>query len=90
MIRNNQEGYTRFPVSVLARAKIKIAFGQLALLPCSSSVSVLERPSWRVSTSITTGTAMGEAATKPVRSETRKNFILVRWLKQETVTDGKE
>jgi len=43
--KDNGEGCTKFPVSVLARAKMKIAFGQLELLPCSSSVLVLERPS---------------------------------------------
>lgn len=66
------------PVSVLARAKMKIAFGQLPARPCSSSVLVLEEPNWRISSVSASGAArvMGEAAARLASMERVRNFIL--------------
>lgn len=64
------------PLSVLARAKMKMAFGQLELLPCSRSflVLVLEK-NWRVWRVAAFG-AMGEAAAKLMIIEMARNFML--------------
>lgn len=70
-------GRTRLPVSVLPRAKIRIALGQAEELPLSSSV--LDVPNWRACSSIASdsGMMMGEAAVKAARMVTAKNFILM-------------
>jgi hypothetical protein len=65
------------PVSVLARAKMKIALGQLEELPCSRSFLVFE-PSWRTLRVSTSGVVrvMGEAAARLANMERVRNFIL--------------
>lgn len=65
------------PVSVLARAKMKIAFGQLPARPCSSSFLVLV-PNWRTSRVPASGAArvMGEAAARLASMERERNFML--------------
>lgn len=72
-----EDEHTKFPDSVLPRAKTRMALGQAPARPSSSSV--LEEPNWRASRSplmLISGTAMGVAAAKVVRRETAKNFML--------------
>lgn len=74
--------YTMFPGSVDALAKMKIAFGQEALLPLSSSVRVLDWRASRVWASASAsgsgaGAAMGEAIARPaMRVRIAKDFML--------------
>jgi hypothetical protein len=65
------------PVSVLARAKMKMALGHLELLPCSSSFLVLE-PNWRTSSVSASGAAraMGEAAARLENRVRARNFMV--------------
>ncbi len=78
------------PISVEARAKMKITLGQLEELPDSSSLRVLE--SWRVSISATfsMGAAAGRAATKPAAARSWRNFMLaVGWFVKPLRTNWK-
>ncbi len=71
------------PISVEARAKMKITLGQLEELPDSSSLRVLE--SWRasisaISATFSIGAAAGRAATRPAAVRSWRNFMLaVGW-----------
>ena len=58
------------PVSELARAKMKMALGQLPDLPFSSSLRVLV-PSWRAER------VMGEAAARLASMESARNFMVI-------------
>lgn len=58
------------PVSELARAKMKMALGQLPALPFSSSLRVFV-PSWRAER------VMGEAAARLASMERARNFMVI-------------
>lgn len=66
------------PVSVLARAKMKMALGQLPDWPFSSSLRVLV-PSWRAKRVAASGAArvMGEAAARLASMERARNFMVI-------------
>lgn len=66
------------PVSELARAKMKMALGQLPDLPFSRSLRVLV-PSWRVERVAASGEerVMGEAAARLASMERVRNFMVI-------------
>ena len=63
-------GRTMLPVSELARAKMKMALGQLPALPFSRSLRVFV-PSWRAER------VMGEAAARLASMERVRNFMVI-------------
>lgn len=69
---------TILPPSVLARAKMKIAFGQAPLLPCSRSLRVFLEPNWRASRVLGAGAlrAMGEAVARAAKAERVRSFMV--------------